>query len=1043
VSGPVAIRLLGPVRVVTVGHGEVGPRGHGARLLAWLALRPGRTWAADDLIDRLWPAGPPPTARTALQGHVAKLRGVLADVDGATIETVGSAYVLHVDADRVDAHRFDALVGHAQAALGRRDPRDAVRALTDARDLWSGPALANVRDDPLLGVEAAALDARRTDAEDDLARALIAGGDIKPAVELLERLVAAEPLRERRWGQLMVALHRDGRQTDALRAYQRAATALAEEAGLEPGRELRRLERAILVQDPSLDGTRSWASAAVLPAPLTRIVGRDPERAEVRERLRSSRLVTVVGPGGVGKTATALDVAAGIAPALPDGVVVVDLAGAAESSEVGEVVAGTFGVSEGLTGEPVRRTASALEGRELLIVLDNCEHVLDEAASVAIALLRASAAIRILATSQEPLHVAGEAIVTLEPLAVPDEGARRADVQQAGACQLLAQRLEALGRPPTSDDDWLAVGAAARGAGGLPLALEVAAAWARTESLAVVADRLGGEDVLLAEPPAGAGRRGLGVALDAAVGRLSGPARHAYAAASLFPAWFGADAVAAAADLPRGDARAALAEMVDVSLTLVDPTDQARFRLLPPVRRHAALRLAADGCDDRALRGVTDWCLATAEELDRAVRGPGLIDAVARFTADLPTLRMALRRALDDGRVADAVRLFERLVFCWGSSPAAPEAGRWGAELLQRTDVMPAGDRVRVEVMAMQAADTFEAIAAHLADAEDALRAADAVGDTLAGASARLVVAMGLGWRGERLDRAAELAAEARAAMLGAGEAFWAAEARSCEGLLALRVLDLGRASALLEEALAEHQAVGASVGIARTLLFIGFARRFAGDLDGARRAFGEAQRLLTGGRVTTWLRATVALGHTELAAGDLAAAESAFRAAHARASDVGDQRITRSALVGIATAARRRDGDERAAPLFLAAARHALSAGDRPDAAAAATGLADVLEERGLLDHAAVLLGAAEAEPAPTGIRIDFGSTVDAGAVARRLTERIGAERLVRLQSDGRLLGLEAALAQAEASVDRRSDAPQESASFSSPAARGGHESP
>ena len=331
VGREVAIRLLGSVRLVTPG-GEIGLRGHAARLLAWLALRAGRPWAADDLVDRLWPTGPPPTARTALQGHVARLRRATADVEGLAIDTVGSAYALRIDALRVDAHRFDHLVEQARGALSRDRPDEAVGDLTSAFDLWSGPALADVRDDPGLGVEAAALDARRADAEEELARALVASGDIKAAVTLLERLVAAEPLREPRWEQLMVALHHDGRQTDALRAYQRAATVLAEEAGLEPGRELRRIERAILVQDPSLDPRRSWSSAAALPAPLTMLVGRDEERAEIRDRLRASRLVTVLGPGGVGKTAVALDVAAGMAPALSDGAVVVDLAGTADAA---------------------------------------------------------------------------------------------------------------------------------------------------------------------------------------------------------------------------------------------------------------------------------------------------------------------------------------------------------------------------------------------------------------------------------------------------------------------------------------------------------------------------------------------------------------------------------------------------------------------------------------------------------------------------------------------------------------------------------------
>jgi predicted ATPase/DNA-binding SARP family transcriptional activator len=1017
VTARAAIRLLGAVRVGT-GDTEVGLRGHGARLLPWLALRPGRAWASDDLVDRLWPGGPPPTARTALQGQVAKLRGLLAGVEGAAIETVGSAYVLRVAPGAVDAARFDDLVEQGRASLAD-DAAAAARTLAEGLDLWDGPALANVRDDPALAVEAAALDARRVDAEDDLARALLAAGEVTAAVDLLERLVAAEPLRERRWAQLMVALHRDGRQAAALRAYQRAQDALGELAGLEPGRELRRIERAVLLQDPGLDAPRPWPAAATLPAPLVRVVGRDAERAELRERLRSSRLVTVVGPGGVGKTTVALDVAAALAPALADGAAVVDLAGAGPD-RVPEVVAATFGVGEGDARDPLAQVAAALAGREALVVLDNCEHALAAVAGLALSLLRSSAGIRILATSQEPLRVAGEAVVALHPLSVPDEMAGRADVEASGAGALLAERLAALGRAPADETGWQALGAVARAAGGLPLALEVAAAWGRTEALAVVAERLGAGEELAAEPPAGAGRRGLGVALDAAAGRLGGPARRAYAAAGVFPAWFGPDALAAAAGLPVGAARGALADMVDVSLAVIGPADHDRFRLLPPVRRHALLLLEADGDAGEVHRGLLGWALALGEALDRQARGPDLSAAVARLSAELPTLRAVLHRSLDDGRPADALRLFERLAFCWASSPAAREVGRWGGDLLAHTGAVPRRERVRIEVLAMQSADTFAEAAVHLEAAERAMREADAVGDARSGAAARMLVAIGLGWRGERLDEADALVAEAREATLATEDAFFASEALTCQGLLALRRLDLAGGLRLLDAALAEHRATGTPVGVARVLFFIGFARRLAGDLEGARRAHAEARRITAGGRVTTWLRATMALGHTELAAGDLDAAAEAYRAAHARAGDVGDERIVLNALAGLAMVAHRAGDGARAAPLMLAAAEQAVAAGLPVEAVGPSVLLAEVLAVRGGDDTAAaaVLLGAATAVPPPVGVRLDAGATGDPAAVAGTLGERLGPADLARLTDEGRMLGLEAALAQARGHV-------------------------
>ena len=1016
-----AIRLLGPVRVAGE-RGEVGLRGHGARLLAWMALRPGRAWDTTDLVDRLWPTGPPPTARTALQGQVAKLRTVLGGVDGTGIETVGSAYVLHAPDGTVDAHHFDHLAGAARASLAAGDAGPAMAALTEALDLWAGPALASVRDDAGLAVEAAALDARRADAEDDLARALLAAGRAGAAVDLLERLVVADPLREGRWGQLMMALHRDDRQAEALRAYQRARAVLAEEAGLEPGRELRRIERAVILQDPGLDAPRSWSAAASLPAPLVRVVGRDDERDEVRERLRSSRLVTLVGPGGVGKTTTALDVAAGLAPALPDGAGVVDLAGT-RPGEVEAVAAAALGVVEA-AGDAVSRLAVALAGREALVVFDNCEHVLDDVAAVAVALLRAAAGLRILATSQEPLRVAGEAVVTLGPLGVPPDGAGRAEVEASGAGALLADRLAALGRTPASARDWDAVGAIARAAGGLPLALEVAAGWARSDDLALVADRLGADDVLRASPPAGGARRGLGAALDAAAGRLGPDARRAYAAAGLFPAWFGAEAVASAAGLPADAGQAALTGLADVSLAMVDPADRGRFRLLPPVRHHAALLLAQDGDEAAARRRLLAWCLATAADIDRQCRGPGMAAAVARLTADLPTFRAVLHQALDTDDVADALALFERLGFCWGASPAAHEAARWGEDLLRHTAGVEPRQRVRAEVTAMQLADTFEGIAAHLDAAQAALRLADDLRDDHARMSARLLVAMGLGWRGDDLEGAARLADEARALALGLGDAWWAAEARTCQGLVALRRLDVTTALPTLDEALAEHRAAGTPVGVARVLFFTAFARRVLGDLDGARRAYAEVRRLLADGRVTTWLRATMGLGHTELTAGNVDAAAAAFRAAHLRATEVGDQRIVLSSQFALAVAVGRAEGPGRAAPLLLAAAADALDAGVPDAAVGPATALAAALAAlspggAGGLELAGVLLGAAGALPPPDGVSLDLGALADPAAVAKGLAESLGPDALASLQAEGERLGLAAALAQARTALD------------------------
>jgi DNA-binding SARP family transcriptional activator len=255
-AGTVAVRLLGPVRLVTGNGAELTFRGHAARLLAWLALRPGRASTAEDIAALLWPDGAPATARTALQGQVSRLRRSLQDVPGVRIETAPGGYVLQAEPGAVDVGRFADLCDAAAEDEAQRRPAAAAEHLATALDLWSGPALADLRDEPPFTDEAQALDDERLGAEERYADALTGARDFDRALAVLARLVTDEPLRERRWALLMTALIGAGRQTDALRAYRRAAATLVERTGLDPGPELQRLETAILVQDPALDAVR-------------------------------------------------------------------------------------------------------------------------------------------------------------------------------------------------------------------------------------------------------------------------------------------------------------------------------------------------------------------------------------------------------------------------------------------------------------------------------------------------------------------------------------------------------------------------------------------------------------------------------------------------------------------------------------------------------------------------------------------------------------------------------------------------------------------
>ncbi len=1013
--------VLGPVCVWDADGRDTVVRGHAAHLLAILALDPGRALSVDDLARRLWPGGAPPTARTALQGHVSRLRRLLPADGPVRIETVPGGYVLRRDDPGggqgrcmpIDLDEARACVDRAAAARAAGRPAEAAAALTAAVGLWRGPALSDLRDgDPALGAEAAAIDDERRAAEDALADALTAVGELDRALALLGRLVNEEPLRERRWALLMTALTRAGRQTDALRAYRQAAAVLADRTGLEPGYELRGLETAILLQDPSLDAARWQPAPGSRPAPLAPLTGRDEERAAVAARLAGHRVVSITGPGGVGKTALAVDAADSVADRFPDGVVVVDLT-AAGGDGLPTALAAAVGAPAIEGGEPLSRAIELVARREVLIVLDGCEQALDEAAEMAVALLRAAPQLRLLATGPAPLGVAGEAVVPLAPLSLPPAGARPRERRDAPAVALLVRRLDEQG-VPVADGDEDAVVAIAAALDGLPLALEIAAAAARTEPLNALARRLTDDSsaVLDADPPAGAGGRPLRAALDAAVTRLPAPARRLYHVLSVFPGSFDAAGAAGAAGVDEAAAATGLRVLADASLVQREPGGH-RYRLLQPVRAHAAA-LLGDEEEREAHERLATWCAALAAELHVEVRGPGQVAAVERFVAELPTIRSVLRRLLDAADITRAAELFEDLVLCWVDSPASPETLQWADEMLGHADRLEPGPRARLEVAAIHAQYAFELIAAKLDLAEKALRRAEEAGDPFAVAAAQVQVAIGLGWRNIDLDRASDLADASRAGMTAIDEPHWAAIVREIQGLVALRRLDIPGGIATLEEAAGEHRRHGRPTDVAHALTFIGYARRAVGDLSGARRAFDEAARALAGIRVGTWLRATVGSAHAALALGDVAGATELFRAAHDRAVEIGDRRIVSTALAGLAGAARAEGDDDRCVALLLATTDAALGGGDPSDAVGAAGMLGEMLVACGAVEEAAVLLGAAGLVQDEVGVRVEFGLVHDLGPLRATLVESLGPERVVDLAGDGRVIGLPAAVRRA-----------------------------
>ena len=531
------VRLLGPVQMARAGRdvGLGGPRQRAVLVL--LVLEAGRVVPAGRLVEEVWRGSPPPGAAKTMRSYVSRLRPLLAP----EVELVGrgGGYVLSVDPGVVDAVRFERLAVSGQAALRRGDPTAAAGCFREALGLWHGPALADVGEVEPLAREAARLEELRLAAVEGRIEADIELGLHAEVTGELESLVTEHPLRERLWRLLVLALYRGERQADALAAYRRARDMLAAELGLEPGEELRRLEEAVLRQEvPAAPPPRRHN----LPAPLTSFLGREQDSALLERLLGEARLVTLTGTGGTGKTRLALEVGARVVSRFPDGVWLAELAGVADPGLVGEQVMGALGVRQAGDVPVLEALIYRLRSAELLLVLDNCEHLLDACAQLAGALLRAAAGLRVLATSREPLGIPGEVTCPVRPLDLPSERADAHALAQAPAVRLFLDRGSAArggtggGVAPVAVAERIC-----RTLDGLPLAIELAAARLGTLSAAEIEAHLADRFRFLAyrRPVADPRHQALRAAMDWSYDLLSADERRVLGELSVFAGTFG------------------------------------------------------------------------------------------------------------------------------------------------------------------------------------------------------------------------------------------------------------------------------------------------------------------------------------------------------------------------------------------------------------------------------------------------------------------------------------------------------------------------
>ncbi|MGW4462628.1 BTAD domain-containing putative transcriptional regulator [Micromonospora sp. NPDC004704] len=685
--------ILGPTRVLRTDGEEVTVGGTRLRaLLTLLLVDAGRVVPVPRLIDGLYGETPPHGAANALQSQVSRLRQALPGQDPAhpLVEFHQTGYRLAVDPEQVDAHRFDRLATAGRRALTAGDRTEAAALLREALALWRGEPLADIADTPAGRAHAARLDELRLDAVEDRVDAELGLPDRASPIGELRELVTAYPLRERLRGLLMRALYAAGRPAEALAAYEDARRTLADELGADPSAELVAVHLSVLRADQP--PTPASTARPGLPGQLTSFVGRDEELRRVGKLLGEARLVTLTGPGGAGKTRLAIEAAG-----RQEGeVCFVELAVVSPGTNMAQAVLTALGLRDAGLRTPAEhrqvtteRLVAALTDRPVLLVLDNCEHVVAEAARLAARLLHACPRLRILTTSREPLRLTGEALCPVTGLALPPERTTPADARDYPAVRLFAER--AVDVAPDFDlgaADLDAVLRICRTLDGLPLAIELAAARLRTLPVADIAARLDDRFRLLSRGSRTAlpRHRTLRAAVEWSWDLLDPTERVLARRLTVLTGGATVESAEGVCGMPGHDVVEVLAELVDKSLVEVH---DGRYRMLDTVRAYGAERLAEAGEVDLLHRAHTAYFLDLAETADPHLRRSEQLDWLRRLDAERDNLHAALRRSTGGTDPAPALRLVAALSFYWWVRGLRGEATVLAEQVLRTVGTEP------------------------------------------------------------------------------------------------------------------------------------------------------------------------------------------------------------------------------------------------------------------------------------------------------------------------------------------------------------------
>lgn len=717
------IRVLGPIEVIKDGESlDLGSRKQ-RTVLAVLAANAGNPVSVDQCLQAVWGEDAPPGAVRSLHTYVSNLRSIIDPERTGIIESTDGSYRLNLPAgSRVDWMEFEQLIGSP-------DADDLDKAIS----LWRGRPFADVEDEWARSIRTSWEQGRLAGLE-AWADVRLDAGELPKLIPRLEQVIEDHPLHEPLWAKLMIAFYRAGRQADALSAYKTLSDRLAEELGIDPSPELKTLEERILQQDPTL--TPPAVTPTNLPSPVEETIGRIEEKKAVETLLANTRLLTITGAGGVGKTTVAKDVARVHLSDFPDGVWWFELAPLSESRLLVSEMLGAMRMPPPPTLNAVDFLCEQLSSASSLLIFDNCEHLIEDVTPVVNSILGAAGEVKVLATSREPLGVSGEVAWTLPPLTQPQPGVvTRSEILETDAGALFDIRASQANPAFEVDDENAArIASICRRLDGLPFAIELAAARLRSMGLSELYGRLDDRFKLLT----GGGReevphhQTLRGTVEWSYELLDPDEQMLYADLSVFRGGFELEAAEAVSGFE--NVVDLLDSLVAHSLVVVETQgDRVRYTMLETIREHGRELLEGTDRDDHIRMAHLSWLGNLVRSGSRELEGKNGPAWMATFRRETDNVRAALSYAAENDPVTGAsicaglCRYWyatERDVTTLQDSTSFLEEGRrWSELMLESESELP--DKIRARLLTglggllMVRLGLFEEAISHIKEARE------------------------------------------------------------------------------------------------------------------------------------------------------------------------------------------------------------------------------------------------------------------------------------------------------------------------------------